>query len=56
MIRNSNPIDIRKLVFQESAKNNIAISDEKRNMILKKISNKLDTRYQNNRKNQCGLI
>ena len=40
---NSNPIDIRKLIFQESAKNNIAISEEKRNMILKEISNKLDT-------------
>jgi uncharacterized protein len=39
---NSNPIDIRKLIFQESAKNNIAISEEKRNMILKEISNKLD--------------
>ena len=39
---NSNPIDIRKLIFQESAKNNIAISVEKRNMILKEISNKLD--------------
>ena len=39
---NSNPIDIRKLIFQDSAKNNIAISEEKRNMILKEISNKLD--------------
>src|SRR3954451_10045799 len=39
---NSNPIDIRKLIFQESAKNNIAISEKKRNMILKEISNKLD--------------
>ena len=34
---------IRKLVFQESAKNNVAISEEKRNMILNNISNKLDT-------------
>ena len=39
---NSNPIDIRKLIFQDSAKNNIAISEEKRNTILKEISNKLD--------------
>jgi predicted nuclease of restriction endonuclease-like RecB superfamily len=40
---NSTSMDIRKLVFQESAKNNVAISDKKRNMVLNKISNKLDT-------------
>ena len=42
ILLSSNPIDIRKLIFQESAKNNIAVSEEKRNMILKEISTKLE--------------
>ena len=43
IITKLNPIDIRRMVFQESALNNIAVTDNKRYEILNKVSCKLNT-------------
>ena len=43
IITKLNPIDIRRMVFQESALNNIAVTDNKRYEILNKVSYKLNT-------------
>jgi predicted nuclease of restriction endonuclease-like RecB superfamily len=43
IITKLNPIDIRRMVFQESALNNIAVTDNKRYEILNRVSCKLNT-------------
>jgi predicted nuclease of restriction endonuclease-like RecB superfamily len=42
-VRKLTPAGIRRLVFDESASNNIATTDHKRNEILKTVSDKLET-------------
>ena len=41
LVRNLNAMDLRRNVFDESARQNIALSDQTRKSILEKISNKL---------------
>jgi predicted nuclease of restriction endonuclease-like RecB superfamily len=43
IITKLNPIDVRRVVFQESALNNIAVTENKRYEILNKVSCKLNT-------------
>ncbi len=46
MVTRLTPTEIRRIVFEESALNNIAVTEDKRFKILNTISNKLDTNIQ----------